>query len=131
MAAVHGRVAFFKVITGLLHFIAMVYLAVGNVLVPLDIVNRILSLQVHGQPFKAVGDFRTHGRKIDAAYLLEIGELRHFHAVQPHFPAKAPRPERGRFPVVFDKTDIVLFLMDAQGTQTAEIQVQHVIRGRF
>ena len=55
-----------------------------------------------------------HRLAIEAADLLEIGELRDLHAVEPDFPAQAPGAERRRFPVVLDEADVVLARIDAE-----------------
>ncbi len=84
------------------------------------------ALQVHGQALQAVGDLAGGGLAVDAADLLEVGELGHFHAVEPHFPAQAPGAQRGVFPVVFDKADVVLLQVEAQGFERAQVQLQDV-----
>ena len=65
---------------------------------------------------------------VDTAYLLEISELRDFHAVKPDFPAEAPGTQCWRFPVIFDKTDIVFSGIDAQYFQTLQIQFLDIVR---
>ena len=66
--------------------------------------------------------------QVDAAHLLEVGELAHFHAVEPHFPAQAPGTQGRRFPVVFHKADIVLLLMNAQLGQALQIELLDIFR---
>jgi hypothetical protein len=73
-----------------------------------------------------VGQFARHRRAFDAADLLEIGELRDFHAVAPAFPAKPPGAERRAFPVVLDKADVVQQRIDADGGERAEIELLQV-----
>ena len=58
--------------------------------------------------------------------LLEIGELRDLHAVEPDFPAQAPGAEGGIFPIVLDETDIVGLRIDAKRFQGAQIKVDDV-----
>jgi hypothetical protein len=62
---------------------------------PLKVIDVVHSLEVHGKPLEAVGKLGGHRLEIDAAHLLEIGELRDFHAVQPDLPPEAPGAERG------------------------------------
>ena len=119
-----GGVAVFKVVGGLFDFVLVVHVAVGEFVAcgrnrPNQVVHVFHTLQIHGQAFDAVGDFAEHGGAVDAADLLEIGKLGDFHAVEPHFPAQAPRAERGVFPVVFDKADVVDFGVNAQLFQAA------------
>jgi hypothetical protein len=71
-------------------------------------------LQVHGDAFEAVGDLASDRLAVQAADLLEIGELRDFHAVQPDFPTQAPSAQGRRFPVVLDKADVVDERIEAQ-----------------
>jgi len=68
---------------------------------------------------------------VDATDLLEVGELRHFHAVQPHLPTQTPGAQGGVFPVVFHEADVVFFQIEAQRFERAQIQLQDVGRCRF
>ena len=49
------------------------------------------------------------GFAINAANLLEVGELRHLHAVEPDFPSQTPGAQRWVLPIVFHEADVVLF----------------------
>ena len=106
----------------------MVHVAVGDGVAvqrfcPNEVIDVFHALQVHRQAFDAVGNFAEYGRAVDAADLLEVGELGYFHAVEPNFPTQAPCTEGGVFPVVFDKTDVVDFGVDAQFAQGIKIEV--------
>ena len=83
--------------------------AVGYAVGPFEVIDVVYALDVHGQTFHAVRDFRGNGMDVDAADLLEVGELSDFHAVEPDFPAQAPGAEGRRFPVIFYETDVVFF----------------------
>ncbi len=69
------------------------------------------------------------GLQWQAADLLEVGELGHFHAVEPHLPAQAPGAQGGRLPVVFDEADVVHFRVDAERRERLEVELLDV-RGR-
>lgn len=131
MTQQHLGVAGLEIVLGLLHFVLVVDVAVGHVLVPLQVVDGFHALQIHGQTFQTIGQLHADGMQVDAAHLLEVGELAHFHAVEPHFPAQAPGAQGGRFPVVFHKADIVLGGIDAQGVQAFQIQFLHIGRRRL
>ena len=107
----HRHVGVLEVVGGLLDLVLMEHVAVGHAsrgtLAPQDVVDALDTLQVHGEPLESVGDLAGHGATVEAADLLEVGELRDFHAVQPHFPPQAPGAERGRFPVVLDEAHVV------------------------
>jgi len=60
--------------------------------------------------------------------LLEVGELGHFHAVHPDFPAQAPGAERRVFPVVLDETHVVFLEVEAEGFERAEVKLEDVVR---
>src|SRR5690606_10858093 len=82
------HVGVFKVVGGLLHFVLMKHIAVGNgfavrAVSPHQVVHGIHFLQVHGDTLKTVGDFAGDRETFQAAHLLEVGELGYFHAVQP------------------------------------------------
>ena len=59
---------------------------------PYQVVNAIDVLQVHGDTLKPIGQLAGDGVALDAARLLEVGELSHFHAVEPYFPTQTPSP---------------------------------------
>ena len=90
----------------------MIHIAVGHIAHPFDVVDIFHTLDIHGKAFEAVRDFNGDRFDIKAANLLEVGELRHFHPVEPDLPAHAPGTQGRRFPIVFNKTDIVFFGMD-------------------
>src|SRR6185295_2893163 len=70
-------------------------------------------------------------RAFEARDLLEIGELRHLHAVAPALPAESPRAERRAFPIVLDETDVVRFLIDADPGERLQIKLLNVSRRRL
>src|SRR5580658_2214378 len=102
-----GNVGHFKVVNGKLQFLGQTDFAVGGhisscgIARPDNVVDRINILQKCGDAFQAVGDLAGDGVKVDAAALLEVGELRDLKAIQHNLPADAPGAERGRLPVVF------------------------------
>ncbi len=81
--------------------------------VEVEVVDAVDALHIHRKPLEPVGELARDRRAFDAGDLLEIGELRHFHAVAPAFPPEPPRAERRALPVVLDKTDVVQLRIDA------------------
>src|SRR3546814_6250329 len=76
-------------------------IAIGHALiVEGEIIDVVDPLNIHGEPLKSVGQFARYRLAIEAAHLLEIGELRNFHAVAPDFPAKTTCAKRRRFPEI-------------------------------
>ena len=71
------------------------------------------------------------GREVDAARLLEVGELRDLLPVEQHLPADAPRAERRRLPVVLLEAHVVRGGVDAERRQALQVQVLHVGRRRL
>ncbi len=106
-------------------------LAVGHVLVPLEIEHALRVLQIHRDPLDAVGQLGGDRQQIDAAGLLEVRELRDLHAIAPHFPAEAPRAERRRFPIVLDEAHVVRAGIEADRAQRIEVEVLDVERRRL
>ena len=131
MAEQHVDVGQFEVVTRLFDFILMVDVAVGDAGCPGQVEHRFDVLQVHRQAFETVGDFAEHRFARQAADFLEVGELGDFHAVQPDFPAQTPGTQRRRFPVIFDKADVMHFGVDAQRAQRIQIQFLDVGWRRF
>ena len=128
----------FEVVVRLFDFVLMEDVAVGeNAFGPVGILpgredqveDVVAVLQIHRQAFETVGDFTRDRLAFETAHLLEVGELRHFHAVHPDFPTETPGAERRVFPVVFDEADVVDRRVDAEGAQRAEVEV-HDVRGR-
>ncbi len=107
-------------------YVAIEHAAVAVQTVEIQIVDVVDALAIHRQPFQPVCDLSRDRIAIEASNLLEIGELRHFHAVAPHFPAKPPRAKRRAFPVVFDKTNVVLERVNADAIKAFEIEVLNV-----
>ena len=83
----HRHVRDLEVVVGVLHLPLQVHVAVADLAHPLQVVNVFHLLNVHGQALDAVGDLRRHKFHVDAAHLLEIGELRHLHPIEPNLPA--------------------------------------------
>ena len=81
---------FVEVVFRLFDFGLEVDIAVFDVVDPDEVVDSIDVLHVHGDAFESVGDFCRDWVAWDAADLLEIGELRDFHAVGPDFPSASP-----------------------------------------
>src|SRR6185437_7414483 len=86
--------------------------------------------QIHRQSLEAVGDLTRDRPAVEAAHLLEVGELGDLHAVQPYLPAETPRAQRRGLPVVLDEADVVHQRVEAERAQTPEIQIQD-IEGRW
>ena len=94
--------------------------AVGHAMaVEVEIVDVLDALDVHGQPLEAVGQLARDRAAVEAADLLEIGELRHLHAVAPDLPAQAPGAQGRAFPVVLDEAQVVQAGVDAQRVEAA------------
>ena len=66
------------------------------------------------------------GFAVNATDLLEVSELRDFHAVQPNFPAQAPCAQGWIFPIIFDEADVVFLEVKAERFERAQIQLQDV-----
>ena len=111
----------------LLDLFAKPDLAVFHARRPVQIEHALDPLQRHRDPFEPVGQLRRHGRELDAAGLLEVGELRNFLAVEEHLPADAPRAERRRFPVVLFEPDVMLPRIDAACLEALEIQLLDIV----
>ena len=78
--------AVFKVVSGLLHFVLVIHIAIAEGVGPLQVVDIVDALQVHGQALEAISNFAGDGFAVDAAHLLEVCELRHFHTIEPNLP---------------------------------------------
>ena len=98
---------------------------------PDDVVDGIDILEEGGDALEAVGEFGAHGVEIDAAALLEVGELGDLQTVEHDLPADAPGGKRGRFPVVLFKLDVVAGEVDADGLEGLEVELLHVLRRRL
>ena len=68
---------------------------------------------------------------LQPARLLEVGELRHLHAIQPHFPAQPPRTECRRLPVVLDKADVMHLWVNTDGLERTQIEILKIFRRRL
>ena len=108
------HVAVLEVVGRLLDFVLMIYVPIGETFRPGEVEYIFHALQVHGKPLQPIGDFARNGLAVHAADLLKIGELRHLHAVQPHFPAQAPGAQRRILPIILDETNVILLQVEAE-----------------
>ena len=106
-------------------------IAVSAVLRPLDVKDVLDALDVHGKTLQAIGDLCRNRLDVHAANLLEVGELRDLHAVEPNFPAKPPGAQGRRLPVVLDEADVVLLGIDAETFETFQIKLLDVVGRRL
>ena len=110
----------------------MEHVAIGGhtqrAVAPHQIVYAVHALDIHRQTFQTVGDLAGDRFALQAANLLEVSELRHFHAVEPNFPAQAPGAERRVFPVIFHEADVVNGRIQTQLFQRAQVQFLNVVR---
>ena len=127
----HHGVGFFKVVDRKFPFRRKENIAIENVLVPLDMIDIIDILEVHGDALDAVGDLHGNWRKVDATRLLKIGELGNLHAVEPDFPSETPGAERRRFPVVLDKAYVVIGCIDAKTFQAFDVDILDILGRRL
>ena len=104
-------VGLLKVIDRELLLVGQADVAVGHVAVravdPDDVVDGIDILEKGGDALQSVGELGAHGIEVDAAALLEVGELGDLQAVEHDLPADAPGSKGGRLPVVFFKLDVM------------------------
>ena len=107
------------------------HVAVGAAAVPVDLPDLVDALQVHHDAFQAVGVLDRHRVERVAAGLLEVGVLGDLQPVEPDLPAQAPGAQRGRFPVILDKADVVLVAVDADRLQAAQVELLGIGRGRL
>ena len=127
----HFAIGLLEVVGRLLDLILVVDVAVRHTRRPGQIEHVFHVLQIHGEALDAVGDFPGDRFAVDSADLLEVGELRHFHAVQPHLPAQAPGTQGRILPVVLDEADVVRLGIDAQGFERTDIEIDDVRRRRL
>ena len=102
--------------------------AVGAVAIPGEIPDALHVLEVHREALQAVGDLDRDRPAIDAAALLEVGELGHLHAIQPDLPAHTPGTEGWGLPVVLDEANVVVLGANAQGLERSQIGLLNRVR---
>ena len=115
-----------EVVGALLDLVLVIDVAVAEAVGPLQLVDVVDALQVHRQALESVGDLAGDRLAVDAADLLEVGELGHLHAVQPDLPAEAPGAERRVLPIVLDEADVVRLQVEAERLERAEVEVEDV-----
>ena len=130
-AAVQLRVGELEGVARELELLLVAHVAVQRVVRPAQLVDVVDVLQVHRDALEAVRDLARDRREVDAARLLEVGELRDLLAVEQHLPADAPRPERRRLPVVLLEAHVVHRGVDADRLERGQVLVLDVRRGRL
>ena len=104
--------------------------AIGQI-APDQVVDARDALSVHCDALETIGDLDGNRIALDAADLLEVGELGDLHAVQPNLPTEAPGAERRALPVVLDEADVVLSRIEADGGQRIQVQLLGVLGARL
>ena len=127
----HVHIGAFKVIDGVFYLVLPIDITVVDMFVPADVKEVVHILQIERDTLKSVGNLGANRLKFNAPHLLEIGELRYFRAVPPHFPSESGGTECRRFPVIFDKADVVFARRDAEVIEALKIERQHVFRCGF
>ena len=89
----HVNIGLLEVVGGLLNFILEIHVVITHARRPFEVVDAFFLLQIHRQAFQTVGDLAHDRFAGNAADFLEVGELGHFHAIQPDFPAQTPGAE--------------------------------------
>jgi len=120
------QVRHFKIILAVFLLRLQIDIAVRAGGAPLDIAEIGHLLQRDGDALQPIGDLHCNRIDHNPASLLEIGELGDLLPVQPDFPAQTPGAERRRFPVIFDKADIVLARVDAQRFERLQVDLLRV-----
>src|SRR5262249_25870321 len=98
---------------------------------PHDVINAIDVLQERSDALQTKGQLGADGIEIDAAALLEVGELRDLEAIEHHLPAHAPCRQRRRLPVILFELDVVFAQIDAESLKRFEVQLLHIVRRRL
>ena len=93
---------------------------------PHQIVDAVHVLEVHRDALETIGDLAGDRPAVEAADLLEIGELADLHAVQPHLPTETPGAQGRRFPVVLHEADVVHQRVDAERAQGIQVALLNV-----
>ena len=88
-------VGMLEVVGRLLDFVLVIDVAVGQAFRPGQVKTFSTPCRYMARRSDAVGDFAGDRLAVDAADLLEVGELRDFHAVHPDFPAQPQAPRVG------------------------------------
>src|SRR3546814_18305176 len=96
--------------------------------VPVEVVDVLDALHVHDEALEPVGELGGDRIAVDAADLLEVGELADLHAVAPDLPAEAPGAHRRALPVVLAEADVVRPRVDAEGAQRTAVELMAVRR---
>ena len=136
MALQHRGVGIFEIVPGIFLLGLQEDVAIGHLVgavaaVEVEVVDVVDALHIHRQPLQPVGQFAGHRLAGEARDLLEIGELRHLHAVAPAFPAEPPGAERRALPVVLDEAHVVERHVEADRGERLEVEVLEVRRRRL
>ena len=92
-------VGFLKVKCRHLNLVLVIHIAIrhltGGGVGPNEVIDRLHSLQIHGDSLQPIGQLPRYGMALESASLLEISKLAHLHAIQPNLPAQSPGTQCG------------------------------------
>ena len=127
----HVGVGDLEVVGRMLDLALVVYVAVGDVVDPLEIVDVVDLLDEHRDSLKPVCKLSGHYVHIDGSHLLEVRKLSDLHAVEPDFPSKPPRSRSRVLPVVLDEADVVFRRVDAEILEALDVELLNVVGSRL
>ena len=122
----HLDVGELEVVFRELELVLEAHVAVGDAGSPFDVIDAVDILEECRDALEAVSQLGRDEVEIEAATLLEVGELGDLEAIEHHLPADAPGAEGGGFPVVLFELDVVLGEVDADGGEGAEVLIDDV-----
>ncbi len=105
-------VCLFKRVLAVLPLSLKADLTVRRMLVPFNVNKAVDVLQRHDDALDTVRDLDRNRVQCFPASLLEVSKLSDLLTIQPHFPSQSPSSQRGLFPVILHKTDVVSCWID-------------------
>lgn len=119
----------FEVVEVVLELEVVVDVFIGDSIAPFEVFPKgHSSIDHEAEAFGPIGYFDGDGIKFDSSHLLEEGELCDFGSVEPDFPSDSAGSHARRFPVVFDKSDVVFLDVESDGVEASEVAVYDVVR---
>ena len=121
-----GDIGDLEIVFAMLEFFLVPDFAIGDVFAPGFIPDGGGVVEGDQDAFETVGDFDRNGIEGYATNLLKISELGDFLPVHPDFPAQPPSGDGRLRPVIFDKSNVVLARVDADGFERVEVELLRV-----
>src|SRR3990172_7846754 len=103
-------------------------ISIRHAISPDEVEHIVQGVKINCYWLKAVCNLHRDRFQLNPSNLLEVSKLGNLHTVEPYLPPKPPCPECRRFPIVFNKPEIMLIFFKSKRCKALQIDILNIIR---